>query len=50
MFFDTIKVDPRLDISEIRTRANEQNMNFRYFADDTVGISLDEVINRSDVR
>ena len=50
MFFDTIKVDPRLDISEIRTRASEQKMNFRYFQDGTVGISMDETINRSDVR
>ena len=50
MYFDTIKVAPRLDISEIKTRATEMKMNFRYFADETVGISLDETINRTDVR
>ena len=50
MFFDTIKVSPRLDISEIKIRAAELKMNFRYFADETVGVSLDETINRTDVR
>ena len=50
MFFDTIKVAPRLDISEIKIRAAELKMNFRYFPDETVGVSLDETINRTDVR
>ena len=50
MFFDTIKVSPRLDISEIKIRAAELKMNFRYFADETVGVSLDETTERTDVR
>ena len=50
MFFDTIKVAPRLDISEIKIRAAELKMNFRYFPDETVGVSLDETIDRTDVR
>ena len=36
LFFDTIKVQPRLDIAEIKHRANEMKMNLRYFSDDTV--------------
>lgn len=50
MFFDTLKVSPRLDITEVKTRATEMKMNFRYFPDETVGISLDETIGRKDVR
>ena len=50
MFFDTIKVSPRLDVSEIKHRATEMQINLRYFPDETVGISLDETINRTDVR
>ena len=50
LYFDTLKVSPRLDIAEIRTRATEMKVNFRYFPDETVGISLDETINRTDVR
>jgi glycine dehydrogenase len=49
-FFDTIKVSPRLDITEIKHRANEMEINFRYFSDETVGISLDETTERTDVR
>ena len=36
MFFDTIKVQPRLDIAEIKHRATEMKMNLRYFDDETV--------------
>ena len=31
LFFDTIKVQPRLDQSEIRHRAKEMKINLRYF-------------------
>ena len=36
LFFDTIKVQPRLDIAEIKHRATEMKMNLRYFEDDSV--------------
>ena len=36
LFFDTIKVQPRLDIAEIKHRATEMRMNLRYFEDDSV--------------
>ena len=49
-FFDTLKVSPRLDITEIKHRANEMKINFRYFPDESVGISLGETIERKDVR
>ena len=50
IFFDTLKVSPRLDITEIKHRANEMKINFRYFPDESVGISLGETIERKDVR
>ena len=50
IFFDTLKVSPRLDITEIKHRANEMKINFRYFQDESVGISLGETIERKDVR
>ena len=50
IFFDTLKVSPRLDITEIKHRATELKMNFRYFSDETVGISLGETISREDLR
>ena len=38
LFFDTIKVQPRLDIAEIKHRATEMKMNLRYFEDESVSI------------
>ena len=49
LFFDTIKVSPRLDISEIKTRSTEKQINLRYFPDGSVGISLDETVNQNDI-
>ena len=49
VFFDTIKVNPRLDVGEIKIRATEKKMNLRYFPDGCVGISLDETVTQADV-
>ena len=38
LFFDTIKVQPRLDIAEVKHRATEMKMNLRYYDDDSVSI------------
>ncbi len=35
-FFDTLKVRPQLEISEIRRRAHEAKINVRYFPDGSV--------------
>ena len=40
LFFDTIKVQPRLDIAEIKHRATEMKINLRYFDDDSVSAIL----------
>ncbi|XP_042864469.1 glycine dehydrogenase (decarboxylating), mitochondrial-like [Penaeus japonicus] len=49
IFFDTIKVNPTLAISEIRMRAQQKEINLRYFRDETVGIALDETIEKADL-
>ena len=47
-FFDTIKVKvPDADI--IRTEAQQQEMNFHYFEDNQIGITLDETTSQKDI-
>nr|XP_022910008.1 glycine dehydrogenase (decarboxylating), mitochondrial [Onthophagus taurus] len=49
LFFDTIKVDPKEDVSLIRKRAEEKQINFRYFDDGSIGIALDETVTPNDI-
>ncbi len=47
-FFDTIKLKvPDADI--IRTEAEQQEMNFHYFDDNYIGITLDETTSQKDI-
>ncbi|KAG7166820.1 Glycine dehydrogenase (decarboxylating)-like [Homarus americanus] len=48
-YFDTIKVNPTLAVSEIRMRAQQKAINLRYFRDETVGIALDETVEKEDL-
>merc|ERR1719249_36639 len=52
LFFDTLKVQPRLDIAEIRHRATEMKVNLRYYTggEQAVGISIDETTTREDLK
>ncbi len=47
-FFDTLKLNVA-DVSKLKTIAEQHEMNFNYFADGTVGISLDETTSPADV-
>jgi glycine dehydrogenase len=47
-FFDSIKVQVK-DASIIRTEAEKQEMNFHYFDNQHIGISLDETKNQKDI-
>jgi glycine dehydrogenase len=48
--FDTLKIsDGPLSQSEIRSRALERKVNLRYFADGTIGLSLDEATRPDDL-
>lgn len=48
-FFDTIKVNATLAISEIRMRAQQKMINLRYFRNETVSIALDETVEKEDL-
>ena len=47
-FFDTIIVHPT-NITEVRTAALKAKLNFRYFKDERIGISLDETTTEQDL-
>jgi glycine dehydrogenase len=46
VFFDTLRVEP---VSDVRTAAEAAHINFRYRADGTVNIALDETTTLADV-
>lgn len=48
-FFDTIKVFPGIPMDTVRANATAAKVNFRYFDDGSVGISLDETTTIEDV-
>ncbi|KAK4876317.1 hypothetical protein RN001_012739 [Aquatica leii] len=49
LFFDTIKVMPKASIDEIKHRANEREINLRYYEDGAVGVAFDETVTFNDV-
>ncbi|GGH83140.1 glycine dehydrogenase [Filimonas zeae] len=46
-YFDTVKIDA--DAAVIRPIAEKHQVNFHYFADNTIGIALDETTTQKDV-
>lgn len=48
-FFDTLLLRPSEDLTAIKTRAEEEELDLRYNADGTIGISLDESITEDDL-
>lgn len=48
-FFDTLKVNPVTDPSEIKLRAKTKEINLRYYPDGHVGIALDETVTEKDL-
>lgn len=49
LFFDTIKVIPKVNMFEIQDRAAQKRINLRYFDDKTTGIALDETVGVDDL-
>lgn len=47
-YFDTLKIAVR-DTRKVKEESLKRKINFRYFADDHVGISLDETTTKADV-
>ncbi|KAL5285746.1 GLDC family protein [Megaselia abdita] len=50
LFFDTLQVNPSLPLDEIKSRAAEKKINFRYNTDGTIGISFDETVKSEDIK
>lgn len=48
-YFDTLKIIPKINVSKIKEKAEEKKINFRYYDDETVGVSLDETIEQKDL-
>ncbi|KAL4235543.1 hypothetical protein ACF0H5_003940 [Mactra antiquata] len=49
-FFDTLKITPNIKQSEIQSKAEDKMINLRYYIDGDVGISLDETVERHDLK
>lgn len=49
LFFDTLRVEPKIGAEEVRVRAKERQINLRYYEDGAVGISLDETVTMKDI-
>ncbi|MDE0960104.1 MAG: aminomethyl-transferring glycine dehydrogenase [Planctomycetota bacterium] len=48
--FDTVKVFPAgISEEELRNRSSEEERNFRYYSDGSVGITFDETCQRNDI-
>ncbi|MEE9189988.1 MAG: aminomethyl-transferring glycine dehydrogenase [Candidatus Neomarinimicrobiota bacterium] len=49
-YFDTLRIKTnRLSSQEITSRARKNDINLRYFTDETIGISIDETTTLSDI-
>lgn len=48
-FFDTLYIVPKAPIEEIKARAKERKINYRYYLEDAIGIALDETVTMNDV-
>ncbi len=50
-FFDTIRIRlNNISVDDLRIQAESHNLNFRYFENGDVGISLDETVSPGDLR
>ncbi|KAI8123098.1 hypothetical protein FF38_11750 [Lucilia cuprina] len=50
-FFDTLHIQPcnGLTTEDVKSRAETKQINFRYFADGTIGVALDETVGPKDI-
>ncbi|KAK2724230.1 hypothetical protein QYM36_000927 [Artemia franciscana] len=49
VFFDTLKIMPKLGLDEVKNRAELKQINLRYFDNSQIGVSLDETVTEEDV-
>ena len=48
-YFDTLFIQPKTSLDQIKQRAKDKRINLRYYNDGHVGVSLDETVNASDL-
>ncbi|XP_065354275.1 glycine dehydrogenase (decarboxylating), mitochondrial [Calliphora vicina] len=50
-FFDTLHIQPcnGLTLEDVKSRAETKQINFRYFADGSIGVALDETVGPNDI-
>lgn len=49
VFFDTLKIHANVATSEVRMRAQQKEINLRYYIDDGIGVALDETVTETDL-
>ena len=49
VFFDTVRVSPKGGASAVRQAAERRQINLRYFADGTIGVSMGETTTAADL-
>ncbi|KAJ8931698.1 hypothetical protein NQ314_015345 [Rhamnusium bicolor] len=49
LFFDTLRIEPKLEIEDIKARAYQKEINLRYYEDGSVGVALDETVTFQDI-
>lgn len=50
LYFDTLKITTTCKQSDIHSKADKKQINLRYFGDGDVGLSLDETVEREDLK
>ncbi|XP_045159885.1 glycine dehydrogenase (decarboxylating), mitochondrial-like [Mercenaria mercenaria] len=50
LYFDTLKITPACKQSDIHSKADKKMINLRYFGDGDIGLSLDETVEREDLK
>lgn len=50
VYFDTLCIQPKLNVQEVASNAVSKEINFRYFSNGNIGISIDETTTLSDVQ
>ncbi|KAJ8979508.1 hypothetical protein NQ317_015686 [Molorchus minor] len=43
------RIEPKLDVEEIRSRAIQKEINLRYYEDGSIGVALDETVTFQDI-
>jgi len=48
-YFDTLHIQPKSNLEQIKQRAKDKRINLRYYNDGHVGVSLDETVKPNDL-